>query len=153
LNTALLDLNVFVALVWPAHEHHRPAHDWFKSRGRWKWATCPITELGLVRLLSNPAFSPDALSLDQAFSLLRTNLKHPLHEFWPDSIRVTPSLDDLVQHMEGYKQVTDAYLLSLAIRRKARLATFDTGLKQLATNLGKASSVELLDGYVARPRS
>jgi uncharacterized protein len=146
LNTALLDLNVIVALVWPAHEHHRAAHDWFKSRGRSRWATCPVTQLGLVRLLSNPAFSPDALSLDQALSLLRTNLNHPLHEFWPDSISVTQSLEHFAQHMGGYKQVTDAYLLSLAIRRKARLATFDSGLKQLAMNLGKASSVELIDG-------
>jgi uncharacterized protein len=99
-----------------------------------------------VRLLSNPAFSPDALSLDQALSLLRTNLNHPLHEFWPDSISVTQSLEHFAQHMGGYKQVTDTYLLSLAIRRKARLATFDSGLKQLAMNLGKASSVELIDG-------
>ena len=135
---------MFVALVWPAHEHHRLAHEWFEARGRSKWASCPVTQLGVVRLLSNPAFSPDALSLDQALELLKLNIQHPFHEFWPDSLTVARSLEGLVEHTNGYRQTTDAYLLGLAIRRKGRLATVDKGLKQLAVNAGKGSNVELI---------
>jgi toxin-antitoxin system PIN domain toxin len=144
LTTALLDLNVFLALVWPAHEHHHSAHEWFKSRGKSKWASCPLTQLGVVRLLSNPAFSADALTLDQALVLLKRNLDHPLHEFWPDSLTVPRSFEGLVQHVGGHRQTTDIYLLGLAIRRSARLATFDTGVKQVAVNANKSAHVELI---------
>jgi uncharacterized protein len=145
LTTALLDLNVFVALLWPAHEHHHAVHQWFKSRGRSKWATYPLTELGVSRLLSNPVFSPDALPLSETLALLRKNVDHPRHEFWPDSAPVIRSLTGLTEHIGGHRQATDAYLLGLAIHRKARLATFDAGLKQLAVNAGKGPHVELIE--------
>ena len=96
-------------------------------------------------MLSNPAFSPDALELDQALTLLKSNINHPLHEFWPDSLTVARSFEGLVQHAGGYRQATDAYLLGLVIRRKARLATFDSGVKQLGVNAGKGAHVELIE--------
>jgi toxin-antitoxin system PIN domain toxin len=85
---ALLDVNILTALLWPAHEHHDAAHRWFGGRAAAPWATCSLTQLGLVRILSNPAFSRDALSPAEALALLRENLTHPAHEFWSDSLLV-----------------------------------------------------------------
>ncbi len=78
---ALLDLNLLAALFWPSHEHHAVAHDWFDQRRADGWATCPLTQLGFVRLVSNPAFSRDALSVRDALTLLLKNLEHPDHVF------------------------------------------------------------------------
>ncbi|PYS53385.1 MAG: VapC toxin family PIN domain ribonuclease [Acidobacteria bacterium] len=144
MTTALLDLSVFIALAWPAHEHHVPARAWFLSRSRSKWATCPITQLGFIRLLSNPAFSPDALSVGEAFGLLMKNVSEPSHEFWPDALPVARALKPLMGKIIGHRQMTDAYLLSLAIRHKARLVTFDRGLVELATEAKAALHVELV---------
>ena len=83
-------------------------------------------------------------TLGQAVSEL-VRINHPLHEFWPDSLTVARSFEGLVQHAGGYRQATDAYLLGLAIRRKARLATFDSGVKQLGVNAGKGAHVELIE--------
>lgn len=114
------------------------------KRKRSKWATCPITQLGFVRLLSNPAFSPDALSVPEALELLAKNVKQPFHEFWADSLSVPRALQPLVDDSAGYRQVTDAYLLALVVRRKACLATFDRGLIEFATQASVASHVELV---------
>ena len=51
-----------------------------------KWASCPMTQLGVIRLLTNPGFSADALPVDQAIAVLKRNIEQPLHEFWPDSL-------------------------------------------------------------------
>jgi predicted nucleic acid-binding protein len=103
-----------------------------------------MTQFAVVRLLSNPAFSPDALPLEQAVAVLKRNLEHPLHEFWPDSAAVTGLLEELVQHTQDYRQIMDVYLLGLAVRKNARLATFDPNVRQLAINAGKETHVELL---------
>jgi toxin-antitoxin system PIN domain toxin len=130
--TALLDLNILTALLWPAHEHHEPAHRWFGARGHARWATCPLTQLGFVRIVSNPAFSRDALSPANALTLLEENLARPAHEFWPDSLQVAPAISGVASGLQGHQQVTDAYMLSLANRHKGVLATFDRGMRTLA---------------------
>ena len=135
---------MFIALAWPAHEHHDSARNWFLSRKRLKWATCPITQLGFVRLLSNPAVSPDALSVTEAVELLVKNVNESSHEFWPDTAPAPLALKPLLGNAAGHGQVTGAYLLSLVVRHKARLATFDRGLVQFATQARVGSHVELL---------
>jgi toxin-antitoxin system PIN domain toxin len=132
LKTALLDLNILTALLWPAHEHHEAAHRWFAARGTACWATCPLTQLGFVRIVSNPAFSADALSPGEALALLAANLTHASHEFWPDSLPVPAAVKPVESSLQGYRQLTDAYLLALASRHKGVLATFDRGLRTLA---------------------
>lgn len=132
MKTALLDLNILIALLWPAHEHHAPAHRWFAGRSNARWATCPLTQLGFVRLMSNPAFSRDALSARDALSLLAVNIAHARHEFWADELPVTDAVGPLASRLTGHRQVTDAYLAGLAHRRKGSLATFDRGLRTLA---------------------
>ena len=76
----LLDVNLLVALLWPEHIFHA------QTKGRYGWATCPITQAGFVRIISNSKFSREALSLPEAMDLLKENISHPHHSFWPDSI-------------------------------------------------------------------
>jgi uncharacterized protein len=141
--TALLDLNILTALLWPAHEHHDAAHRWFDARGGSRWATCALTQLGFVRLVSNPAFSRDALTPSGGLALLAANLTHPRHEFWPDAPPLTTAVAGMETGLQGYRQLTDAYLLSLARHRSAVLATFDRGVRGLA-GTALASAVELV---------
>jgi toxin-antitoxin system PIN domain toxin len=129
---ALLDINILTALLWPAHEHHEVAHRWFGDRANAPWATCSLTQLGFVRIVSNSAFSRDALTPVEALALLGENLAHPAHEFWTDSLQVPAAVKGMEARLQGFKQLTDAYLLALAHRRKGVLATFDRGLRTLA---------------------
>jgi uncharacterized protein len=141
--TALLDINILTALLWPTHEHHDVAHRWFGGRANAPWATCSLTQLGFVRIVSNPAFSRDALSPGEALALLGENVAHPAHEFWTDRLQVPPAVKGIETRLQGHKQVTDAYLLALAHQRKGVLATFDRGLRTLAgTEFG--ASVEIV---------
>ena len=133
MKAALLDLNILTALLWPVHEHHDAAHRWFRGRADARWATCSLTQLGFVRIVSNPAFSRDALSPAAAAMLLAENLAHPAHEFWAESLQVPAAIKGMESGLHGYKQLTDAYLLALANRRKSVLATFDRGLRTLAS--------------------
>jgi len=130
--TALLDVNILTALLWPAHEHHRAAHRWFQARHAGRWATTPLTQLGFVRIVSNPAFSRDALSPREAVALLAENLAHVGHELWAETLQVPDAMEGMESELRGHQQFTDAYLLALAKRRKGRLATFDRGLRTLA---------------------
>jgi uncharacterized protein len=129
---ALLDINILTALLWPAHEHHEAAHRWFGGRADAAWATCSLTQLGFVRIVSNPAFSRDALSPVDALALLAENLAHPGHEFWADSLQVPTAVKRMEAKLQGHKQLTDVYLLAVAHRRRGVLATFDRGLRTLA---------------------
>jgi len=141
--TALLDLNILTALLWPAHEHHDAAHAWFGTRGRARWATCPVTQLGFVRLTSNAAFSREALSPRDAVALLDVNLQHPAHEFWSEQVSVPAAMKGLEVRSRGHRQVTDVYLLSLAGRHRGVLATFDRGLYAFAVDTF-AAALELV---------
>jgi toxin-antitoxin system PIN domain toxin len=123
----LLDANVLVALAWPEHEFHERVGRWFARHSRSGWATCPITQGAFVGILSNPAFSPNALSLANALSVLETNLSLPDHEFWPDSISVPDSIELTRTRLRGHQQITDAYLLGLALHHRGKLATMDEG--------------------------
>jgi toxin-antitoxin system PIN domain toxin len=136
---ALLDINILTALLWPTHEHHDVAHRWFGSRADAPWATCPLTQLGFVRIVSNPAFSRDALSPTEALALLGGNLAHPAHEFWTDSLEIRVAVKGLEARLQGCGQLADAYLLALAHRRKGVLATFDRGMRTLAAEEFSAS--------------
>ena len=132
MKTALLDLNILTALLWPAHEHHDAAHRWFSARANAPWATCALTQLGFVRIVSNPAFSRDALSPPGAVALLAANLSHATHEFWTETLQLPAAIKGIEPALQGYRQLTDAFLLALANRRKGVLATFDRGLLSLA---------------------
>jgi predicted nucleic acid-binding protein len=88
--------------------------------------------MAFVRIVSNPAFSTDALAPVEALSLLARNLIHPAHEFWPDDVGLVEALGSSAPRLQGHRQLTDAYLLGLASRRQGALASFDAGLRTLA---------------------
>lgn len=133
MKTALLDVNVLVALFWPDHEHHSAALQWLRRRRGSRWATCPLTQLAFIRLVSNPAFSREALSPENAARLLAKNLQEvPTHDFWPDELEVTAAVHAFEGGVRGYRQITDAYLLQLTVSNKGVLATFDRGTRELA---------------------
>lgn len=127
----LLDVNVLVAMMWPAHEAHNEVQEWFRRHGRTGWATCPLTQVGFVRITSNPAFSSDAVTPQEAVTLLRSNLRHPAHQFWPDEIGFADAASPFQKQLFGYRQVTDAYLLGLVIHKKGKLVTLDEGIPAL----------------------
>lgn len=121
---ALLDVSVLVALFDPDHIHHDAAHDWFAAHREHGWATCPLTELGLVRVLSSPAYWPGAERTAQAVDRFREFRASGDHQFWRDSLELTDDIFRLA-FLKGHRQLTDVYLLGLAVKRNGRLATFD----------------------------
>lgn len=121
----LLDTNLLIALLWPSHEQHGPALKWFTRHRRRGWVTCPMTQAGFVRIVSNPAFSRDAVQPREAFHVLSANTAAKDHTFWPDELTFADSVGFTGVRLMGHQQVTDAYLLGLAVRRGGILATLD----------------------------
>ena len=130
----LLDVNAVIALIDPLHVHHDRAHDWFASRGRDAWHTCPLVQNGVVRVVSHPNYTntqPAPVVLASLASLAARDD----HVFLPDSV----SLLDSSVHTErllASSQVTDTYLLHLAASHDAQLATFDTRIVTSAVPSG-----------------
>ena len=120
----LLDGNVLVALACPTHVHHAAAEHWFAADSR-PFATCPITQGTLIRLLLQLRAVPDTASAVTILGLLG---KHPRHRFWPDALDY---LQVQWQGVLGHRQVTDAYLVALTRHHGGRLSTFDQGLAAL----------------------
>jgi len=138
--SVLLDVNVLIALLWPAHESHARAQRWFAQHGQHSWATCLMTQAGFVRITSNPAFSGRAVSPRDALQVLRGSLQHPGHHFWTDDISATEALTQFGRRLMGHQQITDAYLVALAIHKKGRVATFDTSLISLLPDSAAAKA-------------
>jgi uncharacterized protein len=119
----LLDGNVLVALVSSTHIHHASAQAWFAGHAA-AFATCPITQGTLMRLL----LRLEEFSLPAALEVLHGISSHPRHRFWADDL----SYGDIAwQGVIGHRQVTDAYLASLARHHQGRLVSFDSGLAAL----------------------
>lgn len=135
--TYLLDVNVLIALVDQAHVGHDDAHAWFEAEGQQSWATCPLTENGLLRIVSHPKYPNMAGSPARVAEILEALRALPGHVFWTDDISLVAS--DLVEARQilTSAQVTDSYLLALAASRGGRLATFDRRLSVKAVRGGR----------------
>ena len=127
----LLDVNVLIAIASPTHQAHQKAQQWIGRHADEGWATCPFTETAFVRILSNPAFSPNAVTPADALALLQANLRHPAHRFWEDDISFIQAAGPFSKRLVGHRQVSDAYLLGLAIHREGKLATLDRAVLTL----------------------
>ena len=127
----LLDTNVLIALLWPSHAQHSRAVRWFTRHRSNGWATCPFTQAGFVRIVSNPAFSRDAVTPRDAVGVLAANTASKDHAFWPDELPLAEAIAFAGSKLLGHQQVTDAYLLGLVLRRGGRLATLDERITAL----------------------
>lgn len=139
---ALLDVNVLVALFDPAHAHHETAHRWFGPNRASGWATCPLTENGLVRVISNPSYPGRRTTVQDAIQRLTGFRESGDHTFWPDSASLCDRQRMRPAHLLGHRQLTDVYLLALAVEHEGQLATLDRSIPLAA--VGGAQSHHLL---------
>ena len=124
----LLDVNVLIALLDDAHVFSRRANEWLDAAPR-RVATCPSVENGVIRIMSAPAYSATLrTSPEQVADGLKALAQGLDHAFWPDALSL---LDDTVvdfTRLHGHRQITDAYLLALAVRHDGVLASFDAAV-------------------------
>jgi toxin-antitoxin system PIN domain toxin len=140
---ALLDVNVLVALLDRDHADHDRAMEWIDREIAHGWASCPITENGLVRVMSQPRY-PSPVSPAAAVELLARATGSGHHEFWPCDLSVLDAAVVDRHRLHGPRQVTDAYLLALAVARDGRLITFDRAIPQSAVPAARAEHLTLL---------
>ncbi|OWJ64458.1 TA system VapC family ribonuclease toxin [Inquilinus limosus] len=124
----LLDVNVLIALIDPGHVQHDAAHDWFVARGRQAWATCPLTENGVLRIVGHPRYPNSPGSPAAVMPILMGLCALPGHTFWPDDISLMDSARIDPGRLLSSGQLTDTYLLALALAHHGQLATFDRRL-------------------------
>jgi uncharacterized protein len=141
---ALLDVNLLVALFDPAHVYHEAAHAWFGANRKHRWGTCALTENAFVRILSNPAYPGSRTTVEDAASRLRTFCSERQHVFLIDSLSVREDGRFVWKHVQGHRQLTDVYLLALAVANEGRLATFDSTIPLRAVAGAEAKNVELI---------
>jgi len=139
---ALLDTNVLLALAWPNHQHHSVAHTWFRKFSKHGWATCAFTQLGFIRLSSNPAFTADAVLPREAARLLQQWVKMEAHQFWK-----SPSAagEMIYEHALGHQQVNDAWLVEVARTNKGKLVTLDGRITAHVKRGKMAALIEVID--------
>ena len=135
----LLDVNVLIALIDPVHVHHDIAHEWFARIGAASWATCPVTENGVLRIVGQPRYSNSPGGPAIVATALAGLRKLPGHEFWPDDISLLDATKVDIEHLMTSAQVTDSYLLALAAANGGQLATFDRRLVVNAVYGGAAA--------------
>lgn len=124
---ALLDVNVLIALLDADHSLHARASEWFAGRARAGWASSPITENGCVRIMSHPGY-PNPLPVHAVMQRLGEATASPLHEFWPDNISLLDERITDSARIHGPRQLTDVYLLALAVRHGGQFVTFDASI-------------------------
>ena len=124
---ALLDVNVLVALFDANHSLHAPAIRWFDEHGDAGWASCPITQNGCVRVMSQPSY-PEHVPVVNIVDRLRQAAAHRAHEFWPDDVTLLDDKNIDATRVHGPNQLTDVYLLALAVAHGGCLVTLDQSI-------------------------
>jgi toxin-antitoxin system PIN domain toxin len=123
----LFDVNSLLAAFDSSHSLHGKIHNWWAPNAVRGWASCPLTQNGFARIMSQPGY-PERRTFGQATDLLRVALAQPGHEFWPDDISIADA--SLFDHTRilGPRQITDVYLLALAVKNDGRLVTFNKSI-------------------------
>ena len=135
----LLDVNVLIALIDPAHVQHNQVHEWFGRVGHKAFATCPITENGLLRIVGHPKYPNSPGPPSAVASALSAIRGLPGHAFWPDSISLIESTLVDPALLSNHGRVTDSYLLALAKENRGKLATMDQKLATEVVTEGRAA--------------
>ena len=140
---ALLDVSMLLPLFDFGHVLHQRASTWYAENREAGWASCPLTQNGFARIVCQSAYPRPARIID-ALAVLQRQLSEPDHEFWPDDISIA---DDSVLNRErilGSSQITDIYLLALAVKNGGRLVTFDRGVSLAAVREAKERHLVVL---------
>ena len=146
---ALLDVNVLVALLDGGHLHHGAATAWLAQHASQGWASCPITENGCIRVMSTPAY-PNAQPAAAVAKRLGVAARQTSHAFWPDAVSLLDDGQVVWDRVLGSRQLTDVYLLALAVERKGRLVTFDRVIPLAAVPDAQAKHLVALPPLVGR---
>jgi len=142
---SLLDANVLISFFDSQHICHKTAFKWFESENRGGWATCPITENAVLRVLTNPNYSKvKKFNILHLSHLFRENRKTTDHAFWPDDISLLSESIIYPEKILGHKQLTDVYLLALAVKNNGRLVTFDERISIDSVNGATRSNLFVL---------
>lgn len=142
--TALLDVNALIALVDSDHVGHEAMQRWFRMRYEDGWATCPLTENGMVRVLSQSAYRSGQRTPAEVIGILSA-LKGAFpdsYEFWADDVSIADDAIFESAFIAGARQITDVYLLGLAARHEGVLLSFDRSLAWQAVRGGSAGLVQ-----------
>jgi uncharacterized protein len=140
--THLLDINVLIALCDPAHPHAAAARRHFSTGvTRDGWATCPIVENGFLRVFGSRKYPGGPGSPQAARPLLAGLLATPGHQFWQDELTLIAA--NIFPNLPAAEDLTDIYLLALAVKRGGRFATFDEGLDASLVPGGEAALLKL----------
>ena len=140
---ALLDINVLIALFDAAHIHHKAAHAWITKNRSAGWATCPITQNGCARVMSQPNY-PGQLPVGEILRRLAVAVSAADHVFWSDSISLCDRSYFDLGRMLTSKSLTEVYLLGLAMERGGRLVTFDRAIPVSAVPAAKPKDLLVL---------
>jgi len=126
----LLDVNVLIALTSKSHVHHQLVHEWFYASPELHWSVCAFTEAGFVRTSTAPRSGQ--ISMIEATTVLTQLARHPGYRYQAIDADWQTLCGPLFKRLYGTNQVTDAYLLGLAIRHGLILVTMDKGILHLA---------------------
>lgn len=144
MSVALLDVNTLVALFDPAHPNHDDAHEWFGKNRKRGWATCPLTINGCVRVLSNPAYPSVQATPAEVVSRLTLLCSAADHHFWADSVSLLDAKLFRPQMIAGHQNITNVYLLALAVHQDGKLVTFDRSIPAKAVVGAASRHLELI---------
>ena len=124
----LLDVNVLIALIDSAHLDHDRAHEWFAAEGKHAWATCPMTENAVLRILGHTSYPNSPGPPAMIAPILKGLRSASGHQFWADDISMADEAVIDSTRLLNSGQITDAYLLALAKSKQGKLASFDRRL-------------------------
>jgi toxin-antitoxin system PIN domain toxin len=125
--SALLDVNVLISLLDADHSLHARATKWFAAHASSGWASCPITQNGCIRIMSHPSY-PNALPVSAVMDRLAEASASAFHEFWADDLSLLDAKISISTRIHGPRQITDLYLLALAVRHHGQFVTFDASV-------------------------
>jgi uncharacterized protein len=128
----LLDLNVLVALTDSEHRHYRKVQEWFDAHGKSDFGICPLTEAGFVRVTTNPTYPSGPRKFELATAILQMLKGHPGYWYCEMVESWDPLTAPFAARITGHQQVTDAYLLGLAIKQNGVLVTLDKAIQYMA---------------------
>ncbi len=141
----LLDVNLLIAISDRDHVHHNVSKKWFKENSPNGWATCPITENGFVRVISNPKYPGNPGPPSKVIPLLNALISVPGHQFWADDISIVADNPIELTDETSSNSITDLYLLALASNSKGKLATLDQRIDYSLVK-GGAKALEIIRG-------